>query len=137
MATDDPDRPARSRRQRLLSVGRRALRGLMNRAPAIPATARIRVTSRDGQLVLDAEVDTGDTLLRIARSRGVDISSYCGGQCSCGTCRVQITGPTEGLSPWTPNEKMVLGDAQVRAGERLACQARLVGDVEIQLLDLY
>jgi hypothetical protein len=32
---------------------------------------------------------------------------------------------------------MVLGDAQVRAGERLASQARLLGDVTVELRDLF
>ena len=81
--------------------------------------------------------DTGATLLAIARANGLDVASYCGGQCSCGTCRVGIEDGAGALTPRTPNEAMVLGESQVRAGERLACQARLLGDVTVQLMDLY
>jgi len=128
-----------SRRRRLFGVGRRILgrvRGAAAR-PKIPDTATVQFIEASGREHPPVEVDTGDTLLAIARAYGVDISSYCGGQCSCSTCRVLILDTADGLTSRTPNESMVLGEAQVRAGERLACQARLIGPVRVQLLDLY
>lgn len=135
VSTNDPTRGRR--RKRLLSATKRALRSVWSRAPAIPDTATIEFVGPDHTSLCSVEADTGETLLRIAKANGVDISSYCGGQCSCGTCRVQVLDDGAGLTPHTPNEKMVLGDAQVRTGERLACQVRLVGPARIQVLDLF
>ena len=142
MSSDDrpaEGRNSRSKRRRLLGLGRRLIGRVREGAARsnIPDTATVQFIDARGQEKEIADADTGVTLLAIAREYGVDISSYCGGQCSCGTCRVQVVGSDEGLSPRTPNEAMVLGEAQVRKGERLACQARLVGPARVQLLDLY
>ena len=123
---------------RLRRLGRRLVGRLRrSRAEPVPDEATVTFLPARGEAPVACRADTGATLLAIARSNGLDIASYCGGKCSCGTCRVGIELGTEALTPRTPNEAMVLGDAQVRAGERLACQARLLGDVTVQLMDLY
>lgn len=142
MSDDSPgdgSPPRRSRRSRLLTAGRRALTGVLGRArrPAVPDTAEVTFVEVGGRQRGPFTCDTGETLLRVARAHGVDISSYCGGQCSCGTCRVGVEAADTALTPRTPNEAMVLGESQVRAGERLACQARLLGPVRVHLRDLY
>jgi ferredoxin len=106
-------------------------------APRIPDTAVMEVVDARGQSLPPIESETGLTVLGIARNHSIDIPSYCGGRCSCGTCRIVIEGSGAGLSALTPNEAMVLGDSQVRSGERLACQARLIGPVRVHLLDLF
>ena len=128
-----------SRRRRLLGMGRRLIGRVRSgsKKTKIPAITSVQFIEASGREHPPVEVETGQTLLAIARAHGVDIPSYCGGQCSCSTCRVSIIGPDDGLTPRTPNECMVLGETQVRAGERLACQARLIGPVRVQLLDLY
>ena len=135
--TRDDNGQSGGRRRRLLSAGRRILGGLLKRGKPVPEWAEVAFVGVDGRVLKSVEVETGDSLLRVARKNGVDISSYCGGQCSCGTCRVVVEQGAEGLTRRTPNEAMVLGDAQVRGGERLACQARVVGDVRVRLLDLF
>ena len=35
---------------------------------------------------------SSETLLSVVRGQGLDMSSYCGGMCSCGTCIVDIVG---------------------------------------------
>lgn len=130
--TGDSSGPSGSRLRRL---GRRLV-GRM-RSASVPAEATVTFVPARGGVPVELRVETGDTLLAIARAHQVDLASYCGGQCSCGTCRVGIKGAEGSLSPRTPNEAMVLGDAQVRAGERLACQARLLGDVTVELRDLF
>ena len=67
----------------------------------------------------------------------VDIASYCGGHCSCGTCRVDILHGAEALTPRQGQEAMVLGSAQVAGGERLACQARVLGPVTVQVTERF
>lgn len=123
---------------RLRRFGRRlADRLRRGRAEPIPDEATVTFLPAHGGPAVVVRADTGTTLLAIARANGLDVSSYCGGQCSCGTCRVGVDGGPRSLTPRTPNEAMVLGESQVRAGERLACQARLLGDVKVALRDLF
>jgi ferredoxin len=78
------------------------------------------------------EVEGGQTLLQAAKKVGLDLDHYCGGNCTCGTCRVRILEGADQLSPMSPREKLVLGESAARAGERLACQARVLGPVRVQ-----
>lgn len=78
-------------------------------------------------------VATGATLLEAATHGGVDLRSYCGGNCSCGTCRVEIRGGARALGRPHPLEVMVLGSEAADRGDRLACQAQVGGDVEVHV----
>ena len=82
-----------------------------------------------------AEFKSGTTLLQAAKAMDADIKYYCGGTCSCGTCHVQVLQGSENLSKVAPREKIVLGYEKYQAGDRLACQARLQGPVEIHIPD--
>ncbi len=92
----------------------------------------------DGDLV---EVDFGErgggqavvgaTVLEAARSLRVSLDHFCGGCASCGTCRVIVRGETTHLSPMEDREKVALGAAAVARGDRLACQARIRGPIEL------
>lgn len=76
------------------------------------------------------KVPVGSTLLEAARAVGITIDSPCGGTGTCGSCRVRATG---GLEPATRTERETLGGAGVAAGKRLACRARVTGDVVVTL----
>lgn len=76
---------------------------------------------------------SGATLLEAAVQGGVDLRSYCGGNCSCGTCRVEILAGADNLSRPEPMEKLVLGMTAERRGDRLACQAQVLGRVEVRI----
>ncbi len=78
-----------------------------------------------------ALVSASSTLLHAAQDAGVEIAAVCGGAGSCGKCRVQcITGE---LSPPTPEERRFLDEDELKAGYRLACQARPLSDVKINI----
>ena len=73
------------------------------------------------------EIEEGKTVLEASRELGVDIESLCGGQQSCGKCRVKLE---EGhLSPFTDEEKKFISDEEKASGYRLGCVARFEGDV--------
>jgi ferredoxin, 2Fe-2S len=78
-------------------------------------------------------VSAGDTLLDAAATAGVGLAHYCGGTCSCGTCRVEIVAGAEHLEPAAGREEMVLGHRHIQAGDRLACQARVRGPVVVRV----
>ncbi len=75
------------------------------------------------------DVAVGTSLLDAARRAGVGISSICGGEATCGRCRVVVmNGP---VSPHQAVEREFLSQLELDAGERLACRAHARGDVKV------
>jgi len=81
-------------------------------------------------------VEEGETLLTAARRFDVELDSFCGGNCSCGTCRVRVTSGGQYLTPVEGHEEAVLGVARDR-GDRLACQARVMGPVIVEIPEFF
>jgi len=73
----------------------------------------------------------GGTLLEAARGLGVDLSSVCGGNGSCGRCKVQLIAGE--LTPITPQEKTKLTAAELAQGYRLACLAEPLSDCRVHV----
>jgi 2Fe-2S ferredoxin len=84
-----------------------------------------------------AQVRRGSTLLQAADSAGVELRHYCGGNCSCGTCRVEILSGGPNLSRAEPMERLVLGGEATARGDRLACQAEVLGPVRVRVPDWF
>jgi uncharacterized 2Fe-2S/4Fe-4S cluster protein (DUF4445 family) len=84
-------------------------------------------------------VEGGKTLLEASRELGVDIESICGGKQLCGKCKVKVErrdlhGPDtprgfSHVSDWQPSEDRFIDAKEKAKGYRLACAARLRGDV--------
>ena len=103
-----------------------------------------RSAFREGDLVpvsfqgkKSGEVVFGTTILAAARELKVDLDHFCGGHCSCGTCRVFVLSGAEHLSPVKMNEEITLGAEAAERGHRLACQAKAQGPVEVQIPDYF
>jgi uncharacterized 2Fe-2S/4Fe-4S cluster protein (DUF4445 family) len=77
---------------------------------------------------LSGEVSPGLTVLDALAGLGVHVTAPCGGEGTCGKCRVQARGA---LSAVTPTERQILAPEEIESGIRLACQARVEGDIEI------
>ncbi|MEN6479874.1 MAG: ASKHA domain-containing protein [Anaerolineales bacterium] len=75
-----------------------------------------------------ADVEGQPTILQVAQHAGVEIESVCGGRGTCGKCRVIARGP---LSPLTTSEEHALSPDEIAQGYRLACQALVLGDVDV------
>ncbi|MFT4977735.1 MAG: ferredoxin [Myxococcota bacterium] len=123
MAEDD-ERRSRGLRGRIRRLIRRVARG--PQAPTGPA--QISFNGRE-----PVTVPHGITVLHAATRADVDISHYCGGMASCGTCRIEIDEGAGALSPIEAREQMVLGYESASAGSRLACQARILGPVSVKV----
>lgn len=74
------------------------------------------------------EIKKDKTILDVAEDIGVKIKSSCDGKGKCGKCYVKATG---NLSELTKTEKKMLSEKKIQAGYRLACEATIMGDVEI------
>ena len=92
----------------------------------------VRVEFESGEV---SEQRPGTTVLHAAIKMDVSLPHYCGGHCSCGSCRIVIIEGAENLSRPQGREEMVLGPGRIKNGERLGCQARILGPVRIRIPD--
>ncbi len=85
------------------------------------------------------EVKRGTNLIEASRQLGVDIEALCGEKKVCGKCKVRIeqgtfqkygiTSSLDHLSGWQKEEAKFITDSERKEGYRLACAAKLEGDV--------
>lgn len=90
----------------------------------------VTVKVNDGEEEFVAE--GGITLLQALEERDFDIRAACGGQGSCGYCKVKVK---EGGGPVLPTEEPMLTREELTDGTRLSCQVRLREDMELDIPD--
>jgi len=78
------------------------------------------------------EVAAGTTILVSAIQNGLQLRHDCT-EAICGTDRVKIVSGKENLSDKTENEELTLEMMNAGPDDRLACVARVVGDVTVEL----
>jgi uncharacterized 2Fe-2S/4Fe-4S cluster protein (DUF4445 family) len=85
---------------------------------------------------LTAYVSHGATLLEAAQTLAIQLDGVCGGKGTCGKCKVRVKENSldacrGSLSPLSDAERKLLTQQEQREGHRLACQARIQGDLVI------
>jgi uncharacterized 2Fe-2S/4Fe-4S cluster protein (DUF4445 family) len=85
----------------------------------------------------------GTPVLQAARELGVDIDSICGGRARCGRCQVEavegsfakenIVSSSDHLTEMGESEQYCLERGRLDPGNRLSCQAKILGDVRIDV----
>ncbi|NNJ65522.1 MAG: NADH:ubiquinone reductase (Na(+)-transporting) subunit F [Xanthomonadales bacterium] len=75
-------------------------------------------------------VPAGGRLLGTLADAGIFVPSACGGGGTCGQCRVKVH---EGGGSLLPTESSLITKRDAAAGERLACQVPVDGDLDIQV----
>lgn len=80
------------------------------------------------------EVAVGTTILVSAVQNGLQLRHDCT-EAICGTDRVKILSGKEQLSEKTDNEELTLEMMNGGPDDRLACVARVVGDVTVEVLE--
>ena len=87
-------------------------------------------------LDIEIEVPEGATIMGAAQDRGYYWPTTCGGEGRCTTCVCLVVSGMEHLSPRGRSEERVLveerGPKVLEQPIRLACQARVHGDVEVE-----
>jgi uncharacterized 2Fe-2S/4Fe-4S cluster protein (DUF4445 family) len=89
-------------------------------------------------------VADGVSVLEAARKLGVDLDSVCGGRGICGRCQIEVaegqfakhgvTSALDHLTPWNNVEQHYVDKrGPLGAGRRLGCQARICGDLVIDV----
>ncbi len=74
--------------------------------------------------------ERGGSLLKALRNQNVLVPAACGGQGTCGMCKLVVDA---GGGALTPAEQSHINRAQAREGQRLACMVRLREDLEIRV----
>jgi 2Fe-2S ferredoxin len=75
----------------------------------------------------------GQTVLQVLQDNGIDWMHSCGAKGRCTTCRFRIIQGSDNLSSLHPAEIRYRDQKLLAGDERLACQARIVGDVELEV----
>ena len=76
------------------------------------------------------EVPAGTTFQEALAQLDVHLTVPCGGEGTCGKCRVRVI---EGAEPPSPVERSLLSPAQLEEGIRLGCQARICGPAQVEV----
>jgi len=100
---------------------------LMARRRLIPQEAAIVTVNGDRTIA----ANRGDKLLGVLHGDGIGIPAACGGNGTCGLCRVTATG--EGAGEPQATERGMLSAGERRAHVRLACQVTLRGPVSVEV----
>ena len=95
-----------------------------------------RVRFQKGDSVWEMEVPEGTSLLEAARDCDAPVQTLCNGVGTCIQCRVKVVDGFEALSPPEALEKDRLGNIFHITRERMGCQARVCGDVTIEVLEV-
>ncbi len=76
-------------------------------------------------------VKKGVTVFEAAEIAGVNIRNVCGGKGTCGKCKIIVQkGEVPSLSD---SHKRLLSPEEISEGYRLACQTRILGDLEVSV----
>jgi ferredoxin len=81
----------------------------------------------------EIHVETGSNLRESLIQNGFEIKSPCGGVASCASCIVIVKNGEENLSEISFEEQQLLGNVFHLTKERLCCQAKVNGDIEVDI----
>ena len=77
------------------------------------------LTVRQGETSRTIQAGSQETILSALVRRGIAVSSPCGGNHTCGKCRISVVEPA--FIPVAAEEAALLSEVEIRRGERLAC----------------
>ena len=82
------------------------------------------------------EAGKGQSLLEALTSAGILLKSGCGGKGLCGKCLVRIPESLpKSISSSEDAESQVLGEKELKVGDRLACQVTVLNDLSVKIPD--
>lgn len=106
------------------------LLGIADRLLVTYGECRIKIRRDEDER--EIVVQGGNYLLRELKNNGVELTSSCGGKCTCGYCKVTVR---EGAGSILPTEEVFVSREEKRAGTRLACAVKVKNDMEIYIPD--
>jgi ferredoxin len=91
--------------------------------------AKVRIAGKD----VSFDAPEGEDILEILQRNAYPVATSCGGNASCGLCRLTVVSGKEFLSPIKAEEIIHLGNVAKVISLRLACQSQVCGTGEIVL----
>lgn len=83
------------------------------------------------------DANEGESLLDVALRHEVPLQHACGGFCACTTCHIEVKKGDDHLTPLEDEEVERLDrSVEVTLHSRLACQAKVKGDVVVEIQNL-
>ena len=82
---------------------------------------------------LTVDCADGESVFEVGRRAGVAISTACVGKATCGLCRVKVVAGEAHLTALNTAERKHLGNVYFITKQRLSCQARVCGDVVVEV----
>ena len=82
------------------------------------------------------EGSDGETVLVVALNHDVPIMHACGGFCACTTCHIQVVEGSLSEVEEDEKERLETTATGVEESSRLACQAKLTGDVVVKIMNM-
>lgn len=90
--------------------------------------ARLYVTQNGAESLISSEA--GESFLSALRRGGADIAAPCGGNGTCGRCKIRVTGTAKELQSNAPDLPL-----KYNGGELLACRFTASGDCKVVIPD--
>lgn len=97
--------------------------------------ARIAIQNLPDQYIEAKALDK--SILQHFHDHNLDWMHACGGKGRCTTCKFQVVSGAENLSSLTDAELRYRKIYALKDNERLACQTRLSGDIDIRVPEEY
>ena len=82
---------------------------------------------------LEDQARDGESIFDVGKRLGITIETACVGKGTCGLCRVRILEGDQNLSPYSEIDEKHLGNVYHLTHVRLSCQAKVFGDVVVEL----
>lgn len=79
------------------------------------------------------EVPAGTTVQEAALKHEIFLRHVCGGKAMCATCRCKVISGADKLSPMARHEEKRLKELYAPKEVRLSCQAKIMGDVVVEV----
>jgi 2Fe-2S ferredoxin len=82
-----------------------------------------------------SSTDNSKSVLDIIHENGIDWMHACGKNARCTSCKLIVVEGAENLSPIEEAEQKLFDVGKLTDGERVACQAKLHGDIKVRVAD--
>ncbi|MCR5665288.1 MAG: ASKHA domain-containing protein [Eubacterium sp.] len=84
-----------------------------------------------GNVIKEATIQEGESILDAFQNQGIYISAACGGTGKCGKCGVKIL---KGDIPVQEADRRFFSEEEIKEGMRLSCLAKAIGDLEVEIV---
>lgn len=85
------------------------------------------------KFIKETKIKKEKTILDIADDMDIKIKTPCKGKGKCGKCVVKVINGQ--VSELSKSEEELLSKKKISKGYRLACETKVLGDVEIELIE--